>query len=147
MAEAERVLRRALEIDDFAVAARVALGRSYALGGDEDAAAREFRAALDVLPSYGEAAFALADLETKRGHLRDAVHVLVDLLTVDPYHLDGLVRLGTLLTRLGRVTEAGVAFRRVLHFDPGHQQALAGLEALMPTHPDAPVEPTPDWSH
>lgn len=147
MAEAERVLRRALEIDDFAVAARVALGRSYALGGDEDAAAREFRAALDVLPSYGEAAFALADLETKRGHLRDAVHVLVDLLTVDPYHLDGLVRLGTLLTRLGRVTEAGVAFRRVLHFDPGHQQALAGLEALMPTHPDAPAEPTPDWSH
>ena len=146
MAQAERVLRRALELDDFAVAARVALGRAYALGGDDDAAAREFRAALDVLPSYGEAAFELADLETKRGHLRDAVHVLVDLLTVDPYHLDGLVRLGTLLTRLGRTAEAGIAFRRVLHFDPGHQDALQRLEAMMPTHPDAPLDPTPDWS-
>lgn len=147
MAEAERVLRRALEIDDFAVAARVALGRAYALGGDDEAAAGEYRAALEVLPSYGEAAFALADLEEKRGHLRDAVHVLVDLLTVDPYHLNGLVRLGTLLTRLGRTTEAGVAFRRVLHFDPGHQHALIGLEALMPTHPDVPIDPMPDWSH
>ena len=97
-----------------------------------------------MLPSYGEAAFALADLVCRRGRIRDAVHVLVDLLIVDPYHLDSLVRLGNLLTALGRISEAAIAFRRVLHFDPGHHGALQGLESLTPSHPASSALPA--WS-
>jgi tetratricopeptide (TPR) repeat protein len=131
-ARAEAVLREALELNDNALGARSVLGKLLASADRAEEAAVEFRAALEVIPSYGEAAFALAELEASQGRLQVAINVLADLLTVDPYHLLALVRLGDLLWRAGMQGQAGVAYRRVLHFDPGHADALRGLERLAP---------------
>jgi tetratricopeptide (TPR) repeat protein len=127
---AEESLRRALELDEFAIGGRVLLGRLLIAGGRIDDAASELRAALDFLPSHGDAAFALADLERSRGRTRAAIGVLIDLLSVDPYHLDALVKLGALLAEGGRLDDAQHALQRVLRFDPGHAAAQRLLGAL-----------------
>ena len=127
---AEESLRRAAELDDFAIGARVLLGRLLIATGRIDDAAVELRSALDFIPSHGDAAFALADLERSRGRTREAVNVLIDLLSVDPYHLDALVKLGALLAESGRIADARMALQRVLRFDPGHAAAQRLLHAL-----------------
>ncbi|HEY0672031.1 MAG TPA: tetratricopeptide repeat protein [Longimicrobiales bacterium] len=136
-AAAERTLRKAVELDEFAVGARVTLGRLLASSHRNEEAARELRAALEFLPSHGEAAFALAELERRQGNLRAAIDVMIDLLTVDPYHLDALVGLGALLVENGREDQAQLAFERVLRFDPRHDvaaRALAQLRTHEPVH-------------
>jgi tetratricopeptide (TPR) repeat protein len=135
VARAEAAYRAALARSTHAHAARSALARLLASDGRLGEGAAEFRAVLEVLPSYGDAAFGLADLELARGDERAAVHALVDLLEIDPYHLPALVRLGDVLCVAGRQREAGVAYRRVLHFDPGYAAALEGLERLTPDEP------------
>jgi cellulose synthase operon protein C len=130
---AEATLRRVLAASEQAPAARAALGRLLAAEDRTDEALLEFRAALDEIPSYADAAFGLADVEVMRGNIREAINVIVDFLTADPYSFQGLVRLGDLLFAGGYEEQAGVAYRRVLHFDPGHEAALEGLERLMPS--------------
>jgi tetratricopeptide (TPR) repeat protein len=130
LADAEAALREAVSRDEFAISARVMLGRILAAANKRAAAAAEFQAALDFLPSHGEAAFALADLERSQGNVRTAIGVLADLLTVDPYHLDALIKLGELLTDSGRGDQAVMAYERVLRFDPGHEIANMMLAEL-----------------
>lgn len=130
LAGAEQAWRRAIHVDGGAVAARVALGRLVAARGEESEAAAQFRAALALLPTYGEAALQLAKLEAAAGRSEEAVAVLVDLLLADPYHLDALTRLGRVLCDAGRMDEAETAFRRVLRFDPTNEDAAAGLRAV-----------------
>ena len=129
---AESALREAIEANGDAPAARAVLARLYAEEGRLADARREYRTALAKIPSYGEAAFGLAELELREGRLQDSINAIVELLTVDPYHLGGLVRLGDLLCRAGMESEAGIAYRRVLRFDPSHEEALEGLERLGP---------------
>jgi predicted TPR repeat methyltransferase len=64
--------------------------------------------------------------------LKNAIAIVVDMLTVDPYHLDGLVKLGELLGEAGRPDQAALAYKRVLHFDPGHQAAVDALQRVQP---------------
>jgi tetratricopeptide (TPR) repeat protein len=137
VSRAERALRDALVRGGDAPAARTALARVLARRGDADGAAAEFRAALAVLPSYGEAALGLAEVECGRQRYREAIATLVDLLTVDPYHLAGLVRLGAVLEAAGMQGKARVAYRRVLDFDPGNPEAGAALERLLGVAVDA----------
>lgn len=134
---AEAALRAAIHLDAGAVAARAELGQLYRRLDRADDAVKEFRAALAVLPSYGEAALPWAALEVERGEFQAAVTVLADLLTVDPYHLDALLQLGQTLATAERYDEARTALRRVLRFDPDRLEAAAALEALPP---DKPVE-------
>jgi cytochrome c-type biogenesis protein CcmH/NrfG len=85
-----------------------------------------------VLPSYGEAAFGLADLLEGRGRIREAVHALIDMLTADPYAVDALIRLADLLVKDGRVRDAEQAYHRVLRLHPNDARAtvaLADIEA------------------
>ena len=138
-ARAEATLRRALEVSEGTPAARSALGRLLAAEHRAEEAGAEFRAALDEIPSYGDAAFGLADLEAARGNTREAINVMVDFLTADPYSLAGLVRLGDLLFAEGFEDAAAVAYRRVLRFDPGHVAALEGLERLAPVEAGEPA--------
>ncbi|HEX6559180.1 MAG TPA: tetratricopeptide repeat protein, partial [Longimicrobiales bacterium] len=90
--KAEATLRTAVELDEFAIGARVMLARILISSGKNDEAANELRSALEFLPSHGEAAFALAELERAAGRIKSAIAVVADMLTVDPYHLDGLVK-------------------------------------------------------
>jgi tetratricopeptide (TPR) repeat protein len=129
---AEAVLRQALDLDSDAPATRATLARVLVAIGQRDQAAEHYRAALERIPSFDDAAFGLADLELARGNLREAIIVLATFLDVDPYNLSGLVRLGDVLWLSGQQAQAAVAYRRVLHFDAGNIDALEGLERLEP---------------
>jgi cellulose synthase operon protein C len=122
---AESVLRRAIEADSLAVAARTMLARVLARSRREEEAAAQYEDALRLLPSYGEAAFGLAELHENEGRLRPAIHVMVDLLNLDPYRSDALLRLSELLVRAGQTRQARFALERVLRLDPHQEQARA----------------------
>jgi len=135
---AEPALRGAIAHDATLPAAHAALGRLLAAMGRPDEAVDEFRMALDAIPSLTDAALGLADLLSEQDRPDAAVEVLATFLDLDPYSFPALVRLGDLLWRNGRQVDAGVAYRRVLHFDPGHQAALEGLERLEPSETEEP---------
>jgi cellulose synthase operon protein C len=127
---AESALRRAVSTDARAVAARTLLARLLAAEERVAEAESEYAAALRVLPSYGEAAFGLSLLHELNGDARRAIAVIVDLLSVDPYRLDALQRLGDLLLAAGRAADARVAYERLLRFDPDHAAARSALESM-----------------
>lgn len=130
LAAAESELRRALERDELAVAAYAALGRVLTLDGRVEEAVEAYGSALRLLPSYGEVAMELAELERQRGRYEAAIGVQIELLTLDPYHTDILCQLGRVLLESGRKSDASFAFRRVLRLDPDHEGALEGLAAV-----------------
>ncbi len=136
VARAEPMLRGALERESELPAARATLGRLLAIEGRSTDAEQEYRAALHVIPSFTDAAIGLADLLAEQGRLDEAINVLATFLEADPYSFFGLVRLGDVLWRAGREIEAGFAYRRILHFDPGHEEAREGLERLEPHEED-----------
>jgi tetratricopeptide (TPR) repeat protein len=116
--------RHAITLDpDFAVV-RYQLAGILEMKGANAEAERELAAALDSVPTYTEAALALAALRRRLNRHDDSVGLLVELLQRDPYNLDALTSLGESLLGGGRRADASVAFARVLRFDPEHVGAL-----------------------
>jgi tetratricopeptide (TPR) repeat protein len=116
--------RHALTLDpDFAVV-RYQLATILDMKGFNADAERELAAALDSVPTYTEAALALASLRRRLNRHEESLLLLVDLLQRDPYNLDALTSLGETLFESGRRPDAAVAFARVLRFDPEHVGAL-----------------------
>jgi len=94
-----------------------------------------------VLPTFHEAALALADLLRRTGRTRFAIIRLADMLEQDPYDLEALLLLGRALIDDKRNDAALEAFRRALKFDPEHAGArfysgvtLARLLLDLPWH-------------
>jgi tetratricopeptide (TPR) repeat protein len=116
--------RAALELDQGFVAVWVDLGRLHEQREEWVDGQRAYERALEVLPTYHEAALALADLQRRLGRLRPAIARLAELLEQDPYDLDALILLGRALLDDKRPQAALEAFRRVLKFDPEHVAAL-----------------------
>jgi len=116
--------RHALTLDpDFAVV-RYQLATILEMKGINVEAERELSAALDSVPTYTEAALALASLRRRLQRHEESLVLLVELLQRDPYNLDALTSLGETLLGSGRRSDAGVAFARVRRFDPEHVGAL-----------------------
>ena len=116
--------RHALTLDpDFAVV-RYQLATILEMKGLSADAERELAAALDSVPTYTEAALALAALRRRLQRHPESLLLLVDLLQRDPYNLDALTSLGETLLGSGRRADSAVAFARVLRFDPEHVGAL-----------------------
>jgi tetratricopeptide (TPR) repeat protein len=116
--------RHALTLDpDFAVV-RYQLATILEMKGLNSDAERELAAALDSVPTYTEAALALASLRRRLQRHGESLALLVDLLQRDPYNLDALTSLGETLFESARRADASVAFARVLRFDPEHVGAL-----------------------
>jgi len=86
---------------------------------DNPAAARmAYERALDLLPSYMEAALPLADLIRRTESPRMAVDFLIDLLLGEPYDLEALLLLGRALLDDGRADEALEALAPALALFP-----------------------------
>ncbi|MEO8199110.1 MAG: tetratricopeptide repeat protein [Gemmatimonadota bacterium] len=83
-----------------------------------------YERALDLLPTFVEAALALADLLRRTDSPASALEVLVNLLINDPFELDALQLLGRALIDDGRPERALESFGRILKFDPDHTGAL-----------------------
>jgi tetratricopeptide (TPR) repeat protein len=123
--------RHALELDPAFAMVRYKLSQVLEGKGLLREAEQELRAAIDAVPTFGEATLALATLVRKTGDPETALDLLVDLLRRDPYHFDGLICLGETLLALNRRDDAGVAFGRVLRFDPTHAGALFHHGAIL----------------
>jgi tetratricopeptide (TPR) repeat protein len=116
--------RHALTLDpDFAVV-RYQLAMVLEMKGLNGDAERELAAALESVPTYNEAALALASLRRRLHRSDESLVLLIELLQRDPYNLDALTSLGETLFESGRRNDAAVAFARVLRFDPEHVGAL-----------------------
>jgi tetratricopeptide (TPR) repeat protein len=100
------------------------LGRLHEEREEWSQAREAYERALEALPTFHEAALALADLHRRSGRLRQAIGRLADLLEQDPYDLDALLLLGRALLDDKRVDASYEAFRRMLRFDPDLIAAL-----------------------
>ena len=116
--------RSALELDDGYVQVWLDLGRLHEEKEEWGDAQQAYERALDVLPTFHEAALALADLLRRSGQVRHAVTRLAELLEQDPYDLPALLLLGRALVDDKRDEQALEAFRRALKFDPEQVEAL-----------------------
>jgi tetratricopeptide (TPR) repeat protein len=123
--------QHALSLDGGFAAVHFALAQLLAGRRQWREAEAALLAALDAVPTYGEATLELARLYVATGRATAAVALLVDLLQRDPYHFDGLLLLGETLLGLQRPRDAAVAFTRILRFDPEHAGALYFEGALL----------------
>jgi tetratricopeptide (TPR) repeat protein len=114
----------ALELDSSLVRVWYELGLMEEERHNWVAARSAYERSLDLLPTYGIAALALADLLRRTDSPRAAIPVLVRVLEADPYELEALTALGHALLEDGRTVQALEAFARVLRFDPEHTAAL-----------------------
>jgi tetratricopeptide (TPR) repeat protein len=121
---ARSAYRGALDLDEGFVQVWLDLGRLHEQDEEWAEAQRAYEAALDALPTFHEAALALADLLRRSGSVRAAVVRLAEMLEQDPYDMDALLLLGRSLLDDKRDAEALEAFRRALKFDPQHTGAL-----------------------
>jgi len=119
--------RSALELDRGYVQVWLDLGRLHEEKEELNEARKAYERALDVLPTFHEAALALADLLRRSGHVRAAIVRLAEMLEQDPYDLLALLLLGRALLDDKRDAQALEAFQRALKFDPEQVEALFQL--------------------
>ena len=119
--------RAALELDRGYVQVWLDLGRLHEEKEEWSEARKAYERALDALPTFNEAALALADLLRRSGHVRQAITRLAEMLEQDPYDLPALLLLGRALLDDKRDAQALEAFQRALKFDPDQVEALFQL--------------------
>lgn len=83
-----------------------------------------YQRALDLLPTYMDAALALGDLIRRTDSPAAAVEYVVDLLLLEPWDLDALLLLARALLDDARAERALEAIELVLKFDPDHDAGL-----------------------
>jgi len=128
---ARAAYRSALDLDAGFVQVWLELGRLHEQDEKWTDAQHAYEAALEALPTFHEAALALADLLRRSGKLRSAIVRLAEMLEQDLYDMDALLLLGRALIDDKRHEEALAAFRRALKFDPQHTAALFYLGATL----------------
>src|SRR5437867_11779430 len=119
--------RSALELDRGFVQVWLDLGRLHEEKEEWSDARRAYERARDALPTFHEAALALADLLRRSGQVRQAIVRLAEMLEQDPYDLLALLLLGRALLDDKRDSQALEAFLRALKFDPEQVEALFHL--------------------
>ncbi len=108
----------ALQLDSGLVQVWLELGSLEEERANWTGARLSYERALDLLPTYSDAARALARLLRRVDTARAAMTPLIALLEADPWDLEALTLLGELLLEDGRADKAIEAFERVLRFDP-----------------------------
>ena len=121
----------ALQIDSGLVQVWLELGTLEEERQNWTGARFAYQRALDLLPTYSEAARALARLLRQVDSAAAAMPPLIALLGADPWDLDALTLLGELLLDDGRADKAIEAFERVLRFDPESQPARLAYGAAL----------------
>ncbi len=95
--------------------------------GDDAAAEREFRLALEMAPEFVNARYNLALALLKRGQLDDAAQWLTALVDERPDEPDFLFALGHVQFLQTRFDTSVATFQRVLALDPQHRRGTFGL--------------------
>jgi len=129
-ATAERLYRRAMNMDPADPAAPFNLGnvlRSRGLNLEAEAA---YRAAVKADPGFASAWYNLADMLDDQRRTKEAIDCLKRALDADPGYLDAMFNMGLLLQRLERHAEAALWWRRYLAVDGSSPWAARAKRAL-----------------
>lgn len=129
--EALDAYQAALQLDSGLVQVWLELGSLEEERANWTGARLAYRRALDLLPTYSEAARALAQLLRRVDTPKAAMVPLIALLGADPWDLEALTLLGELLVEDGRPDKAIEAFERVLRFDPASARARLAYGAAL----------------
>lgn len=153
-AEAEPLLRRAIEGNADFADARVVLSRLLENKGDLGGAAAELEQTLRVRPDYFGALWNYADLLIKLQRPEDAMAALRRALVAQPRNFDANYKLAFLLIKSGKSAEAEPLLQQALRTNPDSVDAHALLANLYLARGDlsdaaaqaqAALKLRPDW--
>ncbi|MEM8598552.1 MAG: tetratricopeptide repeat protein [Bacteroidota bacterium] len=127
LGEAERLYRRALDIQPALADVRVNLGRLLQSQGRTAEAEEAYRAALTEHPWLPQAHYNLGTLQLQQGQADAAVASLREAITLDPDHGDALTNLGVYHAMQNDARQALRFFERAVQAEPRNANALANL--------------------
>ena len=127
-AEAEKDLKRAIELNPMLVNGHFLLGSTRVKFKDYDAAESSFLRAIELKPSYGMAHYALGDCRLKMGKTEKAMDSFRDALRFRPDLAAVHVELGDLLLKKGENEDAISHLEAASRLDPADKRARTLLE-------------------
>jgi TPR repeat protein len=116
--EAERLYRRALELDPWLAIAYTNLGNIHFRRHDVGEAEALFRKALRLDPHQPEAQYNLAYVTLERGDAAASIPMFLGALAADPKFADAHFNLAMALEQVGRADEAVPHWRRYIELEP-----------------------------
>jgi tetratricopeptide (TPR) repeat protein len=151
VATAERLYRRAMNMDPADPAAPFNLGNVMRSMGRSLEAEAAYRTAVKADPRFAQAWYNLADVLDDQRRTKEAIACLERALEADPRYADAMFNMALLLQRIERHADAAEWWRRYLSVDGGSTWAAHAKRAmkyceiqLAPTvHSPAPSLPTP----
>jgi tetratricopeptide (TPR) repeat protein len=129
-ATAERLYRRAMNMDTADPAAPFNLGNVLRASGRNLEAEAAYRAAVRAAPGFAAAWYNLADMLDDQRRTKEAIDCLKRALDADPSYLDAMFNMGLFLQRLERHAEAALWWRRYLSVDGSSRWAARAKRAL-----------------
>jgi tetratricopeptide (TPR) repeat protein len=130
LATAERLYRRAMNMDPADPAAPFNLGNVLRAGGRNLEAETAYRAAVKADPDFASAWYNLADVLEDQRRIDEAIDCLKRALGADPAYADAIFNMGLFLQRLERHDEAAGWWRRFLALDGSSPWAARAKRAL-----------------
>lgn len=101
--------------------------------GDALTAVEYFERAVDMDPHHSRALFWLAAENSLRGNDEEAIRFYERSLSRPPYFIGALLNLGLLYEDRESYQAAAFCFRRILDYDPNHEQAILYLKDIEAT--------------
>ena len=137
IAEAERLLRRALAINPRVNAGHYYLGLTLARRGDPAGAEESLRRSLELHPQYQEAHSLLGEVLVGQGRIEEGATHLRQAADTNPEDLNARHGLGAALFELGRDDEAAAFLREVLDAYPDDRVSRYRLALVLERGGDA----------
>ena len=131
--EAEQMLRSVAASAASRAEYSFQMGCIWADRGDALTAVEYFERAVDMDPHHARALFWLAAENSLRGNDEDAIRLYERSLSKPPYFIGALLNLGLLYEDRESYQAAAFCFKRILDYDPTHEQAELYLKDIEAT--------------
>lgn len=131
--EAEKMLRSVAASAASRAEYSFQMGCIWADRGDALTAVEYFERAVDMDPHHARALFWLAAENSLRGNDEEAIRLYERSLSKPPYFVGALLNLGLLYEDRESYQAAAFCFKRILDYEPNHQQATLYLKDIEAT--------------
>jgi TolA-binding protein len=130
--EAERMLRKAIEIDSKNIDAYQLLGKMYTRSKDYAMAIEAYQAAVTLDPKLSDAFFNLGYIYATSGMYDDAEKLFIRVVQLEPPYLDkALFNLAVIQEKLGKKEECMANLQMAVMIKPENEKAQTFLEQLL----------------
>ncbi len=122
---------RAVQLNPRMAEAQLGMGVLRLEQGDFELAENRFRIVLGLEQNNVSAGVGLAKaLRQQEGKKDKALEVIIDVVRMNPNHVEALLETGEMLAEMGRNSEALLHFNKVLSLAPGNIRALQGIDKI-----------------